>query len=110
MIPFTDGEPVASPSTSTAALDIMTNADTSRCPDDCFRPAGLAVDGQGRVFMTSDSTGEIYVIVRTGASTGTSGDSASSPTATSRPSVGGRSWDGGLSVFWVVMIVIGCLL
>jgi len=32
------------------------------CPNGCFRPAGLAWDSKGRLYMTSDSTGEIYVI------------------------------------------------
>jgi hypothetical protein len=31
----------------------------------CFRPTGIAFDSKGRLFMASDSTGEIYVITRT---------------------------------------------
>ncbi|ROV91060.1 hypothetical protein VMCG_09572 [Cytospora schulzeri] len=55
------GEPVAPPdSTHPTAADVLSNADLSRCPDGCFRPVGLAWDGQGRLFMSSDSTGEIY--------------------------------------------------
>lgn len=45
---------------------MLTNADITACPDGCFRPAGLAFDGSGRLWMTSDSTGEIYVLQRTG--------------------------------------------
>lgn len=42
----------------------MTNPDLSKCPDECFRPVGLAWDGEGRLWVTSDSTGEIYVLRR----------------------------------------------
>lgn len=64
MVPFQDGEPVGASDNTTAAIDIFANADNDACPDDCFRPAGLAFDSQGRLFMSSDATGEIYVIVR----------------------------------------------
>lgn len=66
----------------------MTNADNSKCPDSCFRPVGLALDSKGRVFMSSDSTGEIYVLAKTGASPTTTSSSAS-PTATKK-SAGAR--------------------
>jgi hypothetical protein len=61
----------------------MTNADNSKCPDLCFRPVGLALDSKGRVFMSSDSTGEIYVLAKTGASPTTTVTGAS-PTATKK--------------------------
>jgi hypothetical protein len=64
MVPFENGEPVAAADNTAAAIDIFANADIEQCPDDCFRPAGLAFDNQGRLFMSSDSSGEIYVIVR----------------------------------------------
>ncbi|KAL2255934.1 hypothetical protein VTK26DRAFT_2458 [Humicola hyalothermophila] len=61
------GEPVArADSTSAIAADIITNPDHGACPDNCFRPVGLAFDAQGRLWMASDSTGEIYVLQRTG--------------------------------------------
>jgi glucose/arabinose dehydrogenase len=63
-VTFADGSPIE-PSDSTQSLrPIMSNPDLSICPDNCFRPAGLALDGYGRVFMSSDSTGEIYVLAR----------------------------------------------
>lgn len=44
----------------------MVNADVTTCYDeDCFRPVGLAWDKKGRLFMSSDQTGEVYVITRT---------------------------------------------
>jgi hypothetical protein len=64
MVPFENGEPVAASDNTTAAMDIFANADNRACPDNCFRPAGLAFDSQGRLFMSSDATGEIYVIIR----------------------------------------------
>ncbi|KAF2472298.1 soluble quino protein glucose dehydrogenase [Lindgomyces ingoldianus] len=61
-----DGQPTES-STSTKALSpIISNSNTSGCPGSCFRPAGLGWDRNGRLYMTSDSTGEIYVIVKAG--------------------------------------------
>ncbi|KAK4034836.1 L-sorbosone dehydrogenase [Parachaetomium inaequale] len=62
------GEPVAAADSSTALRDVLTNRDNSVCPDSCFRPVGLARDGQGRLWMTTDSTGEIYVLQLTGKS------------------------------------------
>jgi hypothetical protein len=64
MVPFENGEPVAAPDNTTAAIDIFSNVDNKACPDNCFRPTGLAFDSQGRLFMSSDATGEIYVIAR----------------------------------------------
>jgi glucose/arabinose dehydrogenase len=64
VVEFADGEPVDGRNSTTAATDIVSNADESVCPDNCFRPVGLAWDGNGRLFMSSDSTGEIYVITR----------------------------------------------
>lgn len=61
------GQPKADPSNAHDALtDIITNPDNSVCPGSCFRPAGLAFDQAGRMWMTSDTTGEIYVLQKTG--------------------------------------------
>lgn len=66
------GQPKADASNAHDALaDIMTNPDDSVCPGNCFRPAGLAFDQAGRLWMTSDTTGEIYVLQKTGGDTGT---------------------------------------
>ncbi|KAI5369238.1 putative soluble quinoprotein glucose/sorbosone dehydrogenase [Septoria linicola] len=64
-VDFANGEPTEASDSTTALKDVMTNMDTSACPGGCFRPVGLAWDSQGRLFMSSDSTGEIYVITRT---------------------------------------------
>lgn len=59
-----NGSPTADADSTTAAIDIVSNQDLSQCSESCFRPAGLAWDSQGRLFFSSDSTGEIYVITR----------------------------------------------
>ncbi|KAL8719371.1 MAG: hypothetical protein Q9225_003628 [Loekoesia sp. 1 TL-2023] len=91
VIPFANGEPVPAPDNKTAAVDVLTNADNSKCPQNCFRPVGIAFDQQGRLFMSSDATGEIYVVVRDQASQGNTGTSTSgAPTPTTSPSGTGR--------------------
>lgn len=75
MVSFKDGEPVDRSTSTTAAKDIFANADNSVCPDDCFRPAGLVFDSRGRLFVSSDASGEIYMITR----------ESSIPTPTSQP-------------------------
>ncbi|KAK4173043.1 soluble quino protein glucose/sorbosone dehydrogenase [Triangularia setosa] len=58
------GEPLASADSKGALRDIITNVDNTQCPDKCFRPVGLAIDSKGRIWFSSDSTGEIYVLHR----------------------------------------------
>ncbi len=85
MLSFANGEPTEPADSTTAAKDVLTHPDTSGCPGKCFRPAGLTLDSQGRIFMTSDSTGEIYVLQQTGAD-GT-GTSSPSGTGTGTPNM-----------------------
>lgn len=63
-IEFANGNPVQISSTKKAIFDVLKNADNSRCPDNCFRPVGIAIDKYGRVFFSSDKSGEIYVLVK----------------------------------------------
>jgi len=74
VVEFSNGSPIESANSSTAAIDIVSNLDLSKCPNNCFRPVGLAWDSKGRLFMSSDTTGEIYVVVR---ADGSSANSAS---------------------------------
>ncbi|KAF2632260.1 soluble quino protein glucose dehydrogenase [Macroventuria anomochaeta] len=106
-----NGSPTAAANTTTATVDIVSNPDLTQCPNGCFRPAGLAWDNQGRLFFSSDATGEIYVITREDGSgvnsvsevgsqtngTGTSG--APSPTGSSNTAVMKSRKDAS---FWVV--------
>ncbi|KAL8392123.1 hypothetical protein RB595_002349 [Gaeumannomyces hyphopodioides] len=62
MIRFANGEPTEPADSRSSTVDIMSNPDLSACPTRCFRPVGLALDQKGRMFMSSDSTGEIYVL------------------------------------------------
>ncbi|CAK7202694.1 hypothetical protein SEUCBS139899_005421 [Sporothrix eucalyptigena] len=64
-IAFSGGEPVEPSDSTTATQDIFYNADLSVCPGQCFRPVGLAMDTKGRLFVSSDTTGEIYVLQKT---------------------------------------------
>ncbi|KAK3373654.1 soluble quino protein glucose/sorbosone dehydrogenase [Lasiosphaeria ovina] len=57
-----DGQPVAPLTSRSAATTVMENPSTGSCPNGCFRPVGLAFDAKRRLFVSSDSTGEIHVI------------------------------------------------
>ena len=87
VIPFEKGEPVAASDNNTATTDVLANTDNSKCPQNCFRPAGLTFDSQGRLFMSSDASGEIYVIVKDQSVNSTATSTGSAPgTSTSNPS------------------------
>jgi hypothetical protein len=98
MFKFENGEPVAAADNTTASIDILANVDNQACPDKCFRPVGLAFDDQGRLFMSSDATGEIYVIVQE-SPTSTSG---SSPQQSSQAGIGFRTGAAALSTVGLV--------
>ncbi|GJC77265.1 hypothetical protein ColLi_00103 [Colletotrichum liriopes] len=83
-VEFSNGEPVASSDSTNALKTIMYNKDLSACPGQCFRPVGLAWDSQNRLFMTSDSTGEIYIL-RQNDTTPTSTVPGTIVTATAKP-------------------------
>ncbi|KAL0576748.1 hypothetical protein V5O48_005238 [Marasmius crinis-equi] len=60
---FTDGFPSEPSDSNTAETPIMTNVNNTACAEGgCFRPVGLAWYSEDRLFMTSDSTGEVFVI------------------------------------------------
>ncbi len=61
-VDFKDGMPVHARDSKTAAVPIMENSNTGSCPNSCFRPVGLDFDAKGRLFVSSDTSGEIYVI------------------------------------------------
>jgi len=100
VIQFKNGDPTEPNTSVTAATDIISNQNLTACPNGCFRPVSMAFDTRGRIFMSSDASGEIYMITRTTASNGiststgsgtssTSGSSSSSsPSATKSASAG----------------------
>lgn len=113
------GQPVDPSDSTTATTQVLSNADNSQCPDGCFRPVGLAWDGQGRLFMSSDATGEIYVLQQDGAGEGTgatpgssasgtlvtsTATAASSSTHNAAPRLGGNR--SGMEMLWVVGLTV----
>ena len=86
------GEPVAPVDSTTALSNILSNPDHTKCPSGCLRPAGLVVDSTGRLFMTGDSTGEIYVFSKS-SSTPTSTASGTIVTATGNPNSAASLWN-----------------
>lgn len=44
--------------------EIFRNANLAACPGQCFRPVGLAWDAAGRLWVASDATGEVFVLVK----------------------------------------------
>jgi hypothetical protein len=85
-IEYANGEPTAASDSTTSTKDIFSNQDNSVCPKRCYRPVGLVRDSKGRLFMTSDATDEIWVLMKsesgqsTGTGTPTSAASTPSPT------------------------------
>jgi hypothetical protein len=110
-IAFSNGSPVAQSNSMTSTTDIFANADNSQCPDNCFRPVGLDLDSQGRLFMSSDSTGEIYVLVKTANTISTSGTATSttSPSPSSTKSEAGV-WGASASAWWITIFSVFALL
>lgn len=101
-VAFKDGRP-ASPSSSTnATTAIISNPDLSNCPGDCFRPVGLAWDSEGRLWFSSDSTGEIFVLAQDGSESGDDNNGGES---------GGDDDDSAASQFmrpssWAVVVTL----
>ncbi|CAG5156862.1 uncharacterized protein ALTATR162_LOCUS4655 [Alternaria atra] len=118
-----NGSPVAPANSTTAATDIVSNPDLSACPGSCFRPVGLAWDAQGRLFMSSDSTGEIFVVTREDGSgvadvskTTSDGEGASPMASGSAPEPSATTgaamrWGVGSGGYWAVgAAIVGALL
>ena len=78
VVDFEDGQPVEPVTSKTAAKDILSNEDLSQCSENCLRPVGMAIDEQGRIFMSSDASGEIYLISRVAGAEDSSATPASS--------------------------------
>lgn len=67
-VPFTksdDGsyEPTAAANSNTGYTDIFWNTDVTQCATGtCFRPVGIVFDGTERMYITSDATGEVFLL------------------------------------------------
>jgi glucose/arabinose dehydrogenase len=75
-----NGQPTALQNSTDAVTNVITNANLTNCPDQCFRPVGLAWDSAGRLWFSSDATGEVFVLERSNSSSNgtTSGGSGGS--------------------------------
>ncbi|OAA71224.1 Soluble quinoprotein glucose/sorbosone dehydrogenase [Cordyceps fumosorosea ARSEF 2679] len=94
-----DGQPVARADSADAEEKLLWNADNAECPGGCFRPVGLWTDegkgAAGRVFMTSDSSGELFVVTGVGSKakgTGGGGEDVTSGAERMRKQFGGFFW------------------
>jgi len=62
---YQDGKWVPSNGVQTGSFDLLANADESSCGNGCFRPVGLAfVEDGNRLYVASDSTGEVFLVRR----------------------------------------------
>lgn len=61
-----NGQPVEGAASRSAVVDVFWNEGVERCADGgCARPVGIAF-GRGRVWVTSDATGEVFAITGPG--------------------------------------------
>ncbi|KAK6851229.1 hypothetical protein PG987_000863 [Apiospora arundinis] len=123
-VAFSNGEPTEPPTSKKATTNILANADNGACPDACFRPVGLALDGQGRVYMSSDTTGEIWVLKQSEISTGTPvggggvGGGTATPSGTGNGAPGGGRYGGirrsvfvpGTAAWGLGLTVLACMM
>ncbi|KAI0394134.1 soluble quino protein glucose dehydrogenase [Xylariaceae sp. FL0594] len=67
-VPFTqapDGSylPMAAPWSTRGSIDVFFPPDETKCSSSsCIRPAGLAFDDLGRLYVTSDESGELFML------------------------------------------------
>ncbi|PKS10956.1 hypothetical protein jhhlp_002715 [Lomentospora prolificans] len=95
-IAFSNGQPTARNSANDALSQIFFNANNDDCPQGCFRPVGLAFDSQDRLWVSADSTGEIYVLKKLA-------DSNAPGTFVSKPDESGASVAGSFGLQGVLV-------
>ena len=54
--------PTAPLTSRTGFTDLLWNSDTTRCPTSCFRPVGLVFAAAGSLYVSSDASGEIFLV------------------------------------------------
>src|SRR5690606_5774211 len=112
-VAFANGQPKEANNSQSAAIEIMANPDLSQCQTACFRPVGLAFDTAGHLWMSSDATGEIYVIRKddgSGVAAFTSNAAVSGPTPGPTPSGSSskpNSASGVVVSGWLVTVMVG---
>ena len=109
-----NGQPVEPLTSKTAAMDVLWNEDLSQCPENCFRPVGMAIDEQGRIFLSSDASGEVYLVSRTSDSGNNSSDSGSNSSDSGNDSSSSSSAAAGSLVppysQWTSPLTVGAYL
>ncbi|CAE6357019.1 unnamed protein product [Rhizoctonia solani] len=61
-IPWAGDAPRASAKSTTGYEQILYAPDKTKCSSQCIRPVALAFGKQGQLYVTSDETGEVFVI------------------------------------------------
>ena len=61
-VPFTGLQPSSPPSSKTGYSFLVQATNLDTCPGTCIRPVGLAFANDGRLFVSSDSSGELFII------------------------------------------------
>jgi hypothetical protein len=109
-IAFSNGEPTAARDSMESTRNVLSNADNRVCPGGCFRPVGLAWDKSNRLWMTSDSTGEIYVL-QSSEFSATGGGAANSGSTSNVRAVPRVLFEGAISGTGVALVVtlLACL-
>jgi glucose/arabinose dehydrogenase len=114
-VPFssTSGEPTPAINSNSSWEPILSNHDNTQCPGSCFRPVALAWDSKGRLFMSSDSTGEIYVITASDggsvdaiSTVNATGTQTASPTTSATKTAGTVSTAVNNNIQWAVSMVL----
>jgi hypothetical protein len=58
-VPFSGQAPAAPPISNAGYETLVRAANLTSCPGVCIRPVGLAFAADGRLFVSSDSSGEV---------------------------------------------------
>ena len=106
VVQFENGQPVDASDSLTSATDIVANEDNSVCPDDCLRPVAMAFDGQGRIFLSSDSSGEIYLVTRDASNNATGTSTSASPSASATETSAGVFYGPPSARFGVIFAFV----
>ncbi|KAI0685086.1 hypothetical protein BC835DRAFT_1291082 [Cytidiella melzeri] len=61
-IPFTNSHPAADRFSKAGYSFLVQASNLETCPGTCIRPVGLVFSQEGKMFVTSDSSGELFVV------------------------------------------------
>lgn len=103
------GQPRELSNSTTALKDLIFNGDGHNCPDNCMRPVGLAWDVKGRLWVTADSTGEIYVLEKQ-LETPTAGDGIMVTEQAKSAAAGSVATWGGLGLLFHAVVAVFAVL